>query len=161
MTFEELNIVRKIKKQIADEEQKLRGFKDFALSITPQFSRETYRDEKNKLQSFTCLNVMPKGTGTDSRVETIATLIVDTEKVIADLKKRLEIETPLLAKKIKNEVEDSTAQTLLLYRYVFCEHFRDIGFLMKYSESHVYFTHKKILEEMLDENPLEFRIDKN
>lgn len=152
MTLEELNIVRKLNQQIADEEKKLQGFKDLAQSMTPPFSRETYIDERNKLQSYTCLNALPKGSSIDSRVEMVATLIVDTEKVIEGLKKRIKTERTLLVQKIQNEVSDTVAQTLLIHRYVLCEHFRDIGFVMRYSESYVYFTHRKILETLLSEN---------
>ena len=89
MTFEELNIVRKLKKQIADEEQKLQGFKDLAQSITPQATRVTLREGKKEL-SYTCLDAQPKGTSKDSRVEMIAILIADTEKIIENLKIQLE-----------------------------------------------------------------------
>ena len=148
MTFEELNIVREIKKQIADESQRLEGLKDFALSITPQFSRETYRDEKNKLQSFTCLNVLPKGNSTDSRVEKIAVLIADTEKNISDLKIQLEKETPLLIKKIQAEFPDGIEQRILINRYVVGKSFREISHIMKYSLRQIFYIHERILKRL-------------
>ena len=143
MTFEELNIVRTLRKQIADEERKLEGFKDLAHSITPQFKRVTEDGE-----SFPCLDVSPKGNNFDSRVETIATLITDTENILADLRRKIENEMPLLAKKIQEEFKDTNAQSLLLYRYVFGKHFRDIGFLMNYSESRVYFMHGNLMKKL-------------
>ena len=143
MTFEELNVVRTLRKQIADEERKLAGFKDLARSVTPQFNRVT---ENGK--SFTCLDVSPKGNNPDSRVETIATLITDTENILTGLRRRVETEIPLLTKKIQEEFKDTNAQTLLLYRYVFGKHFRDIGFLMNYSESRVYCMHGNLMKKL-------------
>ena len=145
MTFEELNIVRKLKKQIADEEQKLQGFKDLAQSITPQATRVTLREGKKEI-SYTCLDVSPKNSSTDSRVELIASLIVDTENGIAEIESQIEKETPLLIDKIKEEFQDTLEQSLLLYRYVFLKNFREISFLMKYSERFIYKKHKQILK---------------
>lgn len=61
MTFEELNIMRTLKKKISDEEQKLQGFRELAQSITPQFSRTTCREGKKEI-SYTCMDLQPKGT---------------------------------------------------------------------------------------------------
>ena len=125
MTFEELNIVRKLKKQIADEEQKLQGFRDLAQSITPQATRVTLREGKKEI-SYTCLDAQPKGTSKDSRIEMTVALIVDTEKIIENLKIQLEKETPLLIKKIQAEFPDGTEQRILINRYVAGKSFREI-----------------------------------
>lgn len=145
MTFEELNIVRTLKKQIADEVQRLEGLKDFALSITPQFSRETYRDEKNKLQSFTCLNVMPKGNSTDSRVEKIAVLIADTENKISNLQKELATESMLLTEKI-NANFTGIEHRILFGHYVNGKSFREIALTSHYTLRYIFYIHKKILK---------------
>ena len=147
MTFEELNIVRKLKKQIADEEQKLQGFRDLAQSITPQATRVTYREGKKEI-SYTCLDAQPKGTSKDSRIEMTVALIVDTEKIIADLKIQLEKETPLLVKKIQTEFPDGVEQRILINRYVVGKSFREIARLMGYSRQHIFRIHQRVLKSL-------------
>ena len=147
MTIEELNIVRKLKKQISDEEQKLQGFKDLAQSITPQATRVTHREGANEI-SYTCLDAQPKGTSKDSRIETTVALIVDTEKIIENLKNQLEKETPLLIKKIQIEFPDGTEQRILINRYVVGKSFREIAQRMKYSLQHIFRIHTRILKSL-------------
>ena len=147
MTFEELNIVRKLKKQIADEEQKLQGFKDLAQSITPQATRVTLREGKKEV-SYTCLDAQPKGTSKDSRIEMTVALIVDTEKIIENLKTQLETETPLLIKKIQGEFPDGTEQRILISRYVAGQSFREIARRMEYSLQHIFRVHTRILKSL-------------
>ena len=145
MTIDELNLIRRLEKKRIAEKQKLQGFKYLISSITPQFSRTTYRKDKKEI-SYTCLDVSPKSSSTDSRVELIASLIVDTENGIAEIESQIERETPLLIDKIKEEFQDTLEQSLLLYRYVFLKNFREISFLMKYSERFIYKKHKQILK---------------
>lgn len=147
MTFEELNIVRKLKKQIADEEQKLQGFKDLAQSITPQATRVTLREGKKEI-SYTCLDAQPKGTSKDSRIEMTVALIVDTEKIIENLKTQLEKNETLLIKKIAENFSDSTEQKILFNRYVVGKSFREIARLMKYTLRNIFYIHKRILKNL-------------
>ena len=142
MTFEELNIVRKLKKQIADEEQKLQGFKDLAQSITPQATRVTLREGKKEI-SYTCLDAQPKGTSKDSRIEMTVALIVDTEKIIENLKTQLEKETPLLIKKITEDFSDPAEQKILFQRYVICNSFREIARIFHYSLRQIFRLHDR------------------
>lgn len=131
MTFTELNEVRTLKKQIAAAKQKIAALRDSAESIT------------------TKLEPTPKGTTTESRIEVLTALIVDTETAVNELQARLQQAVPELTEKILAEVHDSAAQTLLIYRYVACEYFRDIGFLMGHSEQWVYWKHNKILKKTI------------
>lgn len=142
MTFEELNIVRKLKKQISDEEQKLQGFRDLAQSITPQATRVTYREGKKEI-SYTCLDAQPKGSSKDSRIEMTVALIVDTEKIIADLKMQLEKETPILIKKITENFSDPAEQKILFQRYVICNSFREIARIFHYSLRQIFRVHDR------------------
>ena len=144
MTFEELNIVRKLKKQIADEEQKLQGFKDLAQSITPQFSRTTCREGKKEI-SYTCLDVQPKGNSSDSRIEKIIPLIIDTEKIIADLRERLKTENSLLIEKI-NANFTGIEHRILFGHYVNGKSFREIALTSHYTLRYIFFIHKRILK---------------
>lgn len=133
MTFAELNEVRTLKKQIATAKQKLTALRDSAESVT------------------TKLELTPKGTTAKSRLEVLATLIVDTDAEISRLQTRLQNAVPELTGKILAEVHDSTEQTLMIYRYIACKYFRDIGFLMGHSENWVYWKHNQILKK--------FRVD--
>lgn len=145
MTIDELNLIRRLEKKRIAEKQKLQGFKYLISSITPQFSRTTYRKDKKEI-SYTCLDVSPKNSGTDSRVELIASLIVDTENGIAEIESQIEKETPLLIDKIQAEVQDPLIQSILIYRYAFLKNFREIGFMLHYSERFIYKEHKRFLK---------------
>lgn len=131
MTFAELNEVRTLKKQIAVAGQKFQALLDSVESIT------------------TKLEPTPKAATTESRVEVLTTLIVDTDAEINRLQARLQIAVPELTKKILAEVKDSDEQTLLIYRYVACKYFRDIGFVMGHSENWIYWKHNKILKKIV------------
>lgn len=134
MTYEELNVVRNLKKKLEAEKQKLSALRESITPATPK------------------LNDAPHGTNTASPTEKLATMITDTERKIANLNIRIEIESFKLTNKIQAEVPNETEQALLIHRYINCKHFRDIGFLMGFSEAHVYFTHRKILKTILQEN---------
>lgn len=131
MTFAELNEVRTLKQKIATAKQKVTALRESAEMIT------------------TKLEPTPKGRKTESRVEVITALIVDTDAEIAQLQARLQQAVPELTEKILATVTDSAEQTLLIYRYVACKYFRDIGFLMGYSENWVYWKHNKILKKIV------------
>ena len=146
MSFEELNIVRTLKKKISDEEQKLQGFKDLAQSITPQFSRTTCREGKKEI-SYTCLDVQPKGNSSDSRIEKIIPLIIDTEKIIADLKERLKIETSLLIEKI-NANFTGIEHRILFGHYVNGKSFREIALTSHYTLRHIFRVHDRLKKEL-------------
>ena len=144
MTYQELNVVRVLKKKLEDETKKLSSLRDLVRPATTKFTRETI-DGK----SYTCLDVMPRGTNTTSPTESLAMMITDAERRIANLKRRIESESLTLINKIQAEVQDVKGQALLIHRYINCEHFRDIGFAMGTSESNVYFTHRKILKKLI------------
>lgn len=130
MTFAELNEVRVLKKQIAAEKQKIAALRDSINSVTSK------------------LEPTPKGATTESRIEGLAVLIVDTEAKINRLQARLQQAVPELTEKILAEKLDSAEQTLLINRYIACKYFRDIGFLMGYSERRVYQVHGQILKKI-------------
>ena len=140
MTFEELNVVRTLRKQIADEERKLEVLKYSIDSITPKFKRVTQNGE-----SFTCLDDSPKSKSHNSRTETISTLIIDTENKIAELHKQLDKETSALIGNICREYLDTIKQIILIHRYVNGKSFREIARAVHYSKSQVCIIHKKII----------------
>lgn len=130
VTCAELNEVRTLKKQIAAAKQKVAALRESAESVTVK------------------LEPTPKGTTTKSRLEVLTALIVDTEAEISRLQARLQEAVPELTEKILAEVQDNAEQTLLIYRYVACKYFRDIGFLMGYSERRVYQVHEQTLKKI-------------
>lgn len=135
MTFDELNIVRKLKKEIEEESKKLSALK----LVIGAFPHKYCKSEEKIIKS---------GMG-KSDFENYVINTTDTEKKIEELQNRLSEEVPKLTEKIQKEVKECADQTLLIYRYVACEYFRDIGFLMGYSEAHVYFKHRQILKKLL------------
>ena len=144
MTYGELNIVRTLRKKLADEEQKLSALRLCVDSITPPFTRDA--------KGCTCLDTLPKAAAKNSRTEILGVMISDAEARVADTRSKIEAEIPLLTEKIQREVEGEKDQALLILRYVNGKHFRDIGILLGYSEAHVYFTHRKILKALLQKN---------
>lgn len=144
MTWQELNEVRTLKKRITQVNQKLKALRDCIRPATVKYTRET----SSKGESYTALDVMPKSKNTTSQTEMLAVMITDSEKELSALQKRLTETIPALTKKIQAEVTDNIEQTLMIYRYVACEYFRDIGFKMGYSEQHIYYLHNRTLQNL-------------
>lgn len=133
MTYEELNIVRNLKKKLDAEKQKLSALRESIAPATPK------------------LNDTPRGTNTAAPTEKLAMMITDTERRIAKLNIRIELESFKLTDKIQAEVQDTKEQTLLIHRYINCKRFREIGAAMGFSETYVYFKHRRILKRILQE----------
>lgn len=132
MTWQELNEVRTLRKRIATEQSNLKSLRASATSITSNnFGADNIKSQNHK-----------------SRVEILTALIVDTEKEIEELQKRLVDAVPTLTAKLQSNLSDKTEQTLMIYRYVVGKYFRDIGFEMGYSENWVYWKHKQILKKI-------------
>ena len=136
------------------EKELLKASKNYKHSkiVLNLHTRETEtiktKDGKKTI-SYPALDVSPKSHSTESQVETLVALIIDTEKEIEKIHSRLIAAVPELTSKIQAEVKDNVEQTLLIYRYVACEYFRDIGFKLGYSEQHTYYLHKRILDKVL------------
>ena len=131
MTYEELNIVRNLKKKLEAEKQKLSALRESITPATPK------------------LNDLPRGTDTASPTEKLAMMMTDAERKIARLNRRIESESLTLANQIQSEVQDSKEQALLIHRYINCKSFRDIGLVMGFSEGYIYFSHRRILKKLL------------
>ena len=129
--WEELNEVRRLKRIIRDTERILEALKRAVLPKVP------------------VCNGMPKSKPADSVIERLTVRIVDTENEIATLHQKVAETAAELERKIKSEVEGKTARTILILRYVDCMNFRDIGFALGYSETHIYFLHRKICKKII------------
>ena len=133
MTLSELNEVRNLKKRLEGEQKKLNALK----IVVGAFPHKYGQSEEGGAGS---------GGTPKSAFESYVVQIADTEKNIEKLQNELTQAVPRLTEKIQNEVANTDEQTLLIYRYVACKFFRDIGFLMGYSERRVYQVHEQILK---------------
>ncbi len=131
MTSDELNEVRNIRAALSDAEKVLEVWR---------------RAEALKIPTR---DGLPKSHSVDSRVERLAVKVTDAERRVEDLKKQLAEAIPRLEEKICAAVQDSAERILLIFRYVDGMYFRDIGFLMGYSEAHVYYLHRIACEKLI------------
>lgn len=134
MTVNELNEVRNLKKRLEGEQKKLNSLRILVGAFPHKYGQS---DEGAGLGGT------PK-----SAFESYVVQIADTEKNIEKLQNELTQAIPHLTEKIQNEVSNTDEQTLLIYRYVACKFFRDIGFLMGYSENWIYWKHNQILKKI-------------
>ena len=134
MTFQELNSVRRIKKQIAEENKKLK-----ALNILIESFPHKYGKAEGGGNS---------GNAAKSPFESFIVEAQECEENIKRLQFQLRDEVPRLTKKIQENFSDPTEQTLLIYRYVACKFFKEISFLLGYSEQWIYKKHKTILKSL-------------
>lgn len=135
MTFEELNSVRKLKKQLADETEKLKVL-DIVIESFPHKYGKANGGGGNSAKVPT------------SPFEGFATLKVDTEEKIENLQKQLRETIPKLTALIQENFSDSTEQSLLIYRYVACKRFKEISYLLGYSEQWIYKKHRELLKKL-------------
>ena len=131
MTWEELNKVRDLTKELKETERTLEILRASIAAKVP------------------VLDGMPKPTSTDSRVETVALRIVELSEQADLLKNELAEIVPALKSQISRSFTDKTARKLFILRYVDCMYFRDIAFILGYSETHVYYLHKIFLKNLI------------
>lgn len=149
MTFEELNEVRNLKHKITQTTRRIKALEDCIKPAGVKFTRGYNYDDTGKLLgSFSCLDAMPKCKNPTSPTEILAVMLTDEKNSLTALQDRLEAAIPELTEKILQNFSDETDQTLLIYRYVACEYFRDIGFKMGYSEQHIYHLHNRIVKKL-------------
>lgn len=100
MRFEELIAVRRLKSQIAEQEQKLAMLQACAANIAPT------------------LDGLPRGTKVVSSVEKFGCVIADTERQISELYDRLENTITNLIKIIDTEYSNPVEKSLLINYYL-------------------------------------------
>ena len=135
MTFEELNEVRKLKKQIAEEDKKLRALKIVIGAFPHKYGVDNCGGGNS-------------GNNSKSMFENFTIQIIDCEKKIEKLQLQLLDEIPRLTKKIQENFTEPLTQSILLYRYVACKYFKEISFLIGYSEQWLFKRHKEILKNL-------------
>lgn len=130
MTQVELSRPRELKQQIDFEEQRLKTLLTTADNIVQ------------------VLDGMPHARRQTSRVEKVATLIVEIEEKIAALKAEFETACVNLARKLREENLTSQELNVVTLRYVACMNFRDIEFELNMSDARVFYTHRHALKSM-------------
>ena len=123
MDYRELNIVRELKYEYDRMIQRLADLRVFAQPTTP------------------LLDGMPHTPAQTPKIETLATLIVDTEKSTLELATRIEQEKANLLIKLQSFNMRELSQRVLSYYYACCQSFAAIAKLIHYSRSHIIFLH--------------------
>lgn len=90
--------------------------------------------------------------GLTSKVEVLMTKVIDMEREIAELAAQIETAGLMLLGEIVCNIDLTDREhEVLVRRYVFCDRFRDIQFIMKLSDARIFAIHsdavKKILEK--------------
>ena len=143
MTFEELNSVRNLRKQM---DKKLEFIQ--ALELVAEDTTTKYKREKNGKETFTALDVSPHGNFARSKTDEIVPLIIDAKHELVQLQTQYDSAKISLIKKIQAEFTDTTEQNILIYRYVACCSIRNIAKKMMYSPVHIYKIQQKILKKV-------------
>lgn len=126
------------------DEKDLYAVHDLKASI------DAYKEELHNFQSLITVKTsvndgMPKGSSGDSAVEWLAIRIADVTKKIDDLQAQFSVMAEKLEKRIRLEIDNVRAQTILILRYVDCMTFAEIAQAMSYSEKHIRRLHKNII----------------
>ena len=131
MTAQELNQVRDLSKRIRDLENLLATLRKRAEDIVP--AREG----------------MPQSTDIHSKVESLALKIVEKTIELESLHEQILSATATLTESICLQITDPNQRAVLLFRYVHCMTFRDIGFQLDKSDATVFRLHHDALEKMI------------
>ena len=123
MTEQDLNRVRDLHNRIRDLENLLATLRKRAGDIVP--AREG----------------LPQSSDIHSKVESLALKIVEKTIELESLHKQILEATETLTKAICLQISDPNQRTVMLLRYVYCLHFRDIGFRLDKSDATVYRLH--------------------
>ena len=129
MTAQTINKARELSKRIRELERQIAALCLSRDNIVP------------------VLDGMPHATDIKSKVENLALRIVENQRVLENLRVEFEAEKARVASVIMSELDDPTAQSLLLLRYVSCLSFREIARRMQYGLRHVYKLHDRLVKD--------------
>lgn len=119
-----LDEVIKMRGEIAACERRLESLREMQTAMTSR------------------LDGLPKAKAHVSRVEKVATQIVDTERCLAELNREVDEKASELAEEIFRRVEGMSC-AVLFKRYVMCKTFAQIASETNYSEPNIYYWHRK------------------
>lgn len=128
MDYRELNIVRELKLKYDRLIQRVEDLRVFAQPTTPR------------------LDGMPHAQAQTPKVESIATLIVDTEQTANELATQIEHEKVNLLIKLQSFAMRDLSQRVLSYHYVACQSFNTIAKLLSYSRRQIIRFHDEGLK---------------
>ena len=131
MTEKELNSVRVLHEQIQAVEKQLSTLRKHAEDITPK------------------LDGLPHATTIQSKVENLALKIVERCKELEALHEQIIAATADLTQKICDKIKNPQERTVIIFRYISCMTFRDIGFEMGKSDARVFQLHHDALEKII------------
>lgn len=130
MDYQELNSVWAIKLQYDRALARLQDLRVLAEPTTPK------------------LDGMPHAPAQSSKVETIATLIVETEKTLGDLATQIEREKFLLLSKLQTITMRDLPHRVMSYHYVACLSFNAIAKLMAFSRRYIVRLHDEAIRSL-------------
>lgn len=130
LTCEELNAVWSVKKQLEREQ---RNLVDLRLMAEP---------------SRAPLDGMPHATPLTYKVERIAGLIVESQKLISQLSELLANRKFELLSKLQSLNLNELQQRVLSYHYVACLKFSEIAHLMNFTKDYIHFLHRHGLKAL-------------
>ncbi|MBR2519737.1 MAG: hypothetical protein IKE46_08135 [Selenomonadaceae bacterium] len=116
-----------------------------------KYDRETHRLEDLRFlahPSTPPMNGMPHATAQASKVEKLATLIVDAERTIQSLADQIETQKFKLLSLLNQTSMDELPQRVINYRYVGCQSFNAIAKLLHYTRQYIIRLHDKGLNAL-------------
>ena len=131
MTAEELNSVRDKKRAIRETENRLQIMRLTVGSLQPAFDG------------------LPGGNERRSPVETLMIKIMSLEEELTKAYRELDAMATALYEKISSAALTPREHEVMTLRYVSCEHFRDIAFMLKLSDARVYALHADGVRKIL------------
>lgn len=132
MTEAELNEVRDLKRRIVELEKRLRSLTLSVEKLSP------------------VLDGMPHARSPCSRVEFLATQIIETERELKNLREEMEVAAARLTCRLYKMPLTSREYSVVALRYVACMRFRDIQFELHMSDARMWFLHREALKKILD-----------
>ena len=130
MTCEELNSVWSVKRRLEREKRNLVDLQIMAEPSTPN------------------LDGMPHAHPLTYKVERIAALMVDSQRLIEQLGELLANRKFELLTKIQSLKLNELQQRVLSYHYVACLKFKEIARLMSFTDDYIHFLHRHGLKSL-------------
>lgn len=125
MDYQTLNSVWELKLKYERETRRLEDLRFLAHPSTPP------------------MDGMPHAPAQASKVEKLATLIVDAEQSLATLAEQIETQKFKLLSLLNQILMDELPQRVLNYRYVGCQSFNAIAKLLHYTRQYILRLHDK------------------
>ena len=123
MDYETINAVRSLYKNYGRELRRLEDLNFCSTNLVPK------------------LDGMPRAQAQTSKTETVATLIVETEQLLAELGAQIEQAKFTLLRQFDTVAMRELPKRVLLYHYVSCQSFSAIARIMHFARSYIFYLH--------------------